>query len=59
MSPFSLNYFLFISIAGVFLLLLLSLLCFINLESLKLKENTSNKCAVNVLISASVRFFNI
>jgi hypothetical protein len=56
MSPYGINYYLFISIAGVLLLLFLSLLCFLNLESLKLKKDTHNKSAIKLLIVALVDF---
>ena len=59
MSPFAINYYLFISFAGLIILLFLALMSALNLESLRLKKESYNNSAFNLLIASLVNIDSI
>lgn len=56
MSSFFLNYCFYMSIAGVVVLLILSILAFVNLESLKIKEGKHTQSGIILIITAIVLY---
>ena len=59
MSIFWVMYFLFIGLAGFFVLLILSILAFTNVQALKIKEGNNVNSGVILLITAFVSAIEI
>ncbi len=59
MSIFWVMYFLFIGLAGFFVLLILSILAFANVQALKIKEGNNVASGVILLITAFVSVIEI